>query len=361
MNAVHVRTQKPYEVRIGRGLLAQAGPWLAELVKTRAAALIADDTVDALYGDTVEKSLTDAGFAVARMAFPPGEGSKTLDTYGQMLRFLSDNRLTRTDAVVALGGGVTGDMAGFAAATYLRGVAVLQIPTTFLAMVDSSVGGKTGVNLPAGKNLAGAFHQPAGVLCDPETLKTLPAETFADGAAEALKYGVLCDEELFRTLETGNYEDRIEEVVARCVSIKADVCAGDECERGQRQLLNLGHTFGHAIERAADYTVPHGHAVAIGRAYAARIAGHLGKCAPECETRLTAALRSNRLPVKAAFSPETLAAAALSDKKRAGDRLTFVLPDRIGACELYPVAVERLFTLAAIAAGETTQREGNGR
>ncbi len=358
MNAVHVQTQKPYEVRIGRGLLAQAGPWLAELVPTRAAALIADDTVDALYGDTVARSLTGAGFTVSRMRFPHGEALKTLDTYGQMLRFLSENRLTRTDAVVALGGGVTGDMAGFAAATYLRGVAVLQIPTTFLAMVDSSVGGKTGVNLPAGKNLAGAFHQPAGVLCDPETLTTLPAEVFADGAAEALKYGVLCDEELFRTLETGDYRDRIEEVVTRCVRIKAEVCAGDECERGQRQLLNLGHTFGHAIERAADYTVPHGHAVAIGMVYAARIAVRQGKCAPECEARLIAALLHNNLPVKAAFSPETLAAAALSDKKRAGGRLTFVLPDRIGACELCPVAVERLAELAAIATGETTEQEG---
>ncbi|MDD3212341.1 MAG: 3-dehydroquinate synthase, partial [Eubacteriales bacterium] len=274
---------------------------------------------------------------------------KTLATYGQLLDFLAENHLTRSDTVVALGGGVTGDMAGFAAATYLRGVNVAQIPTTFLAMVDSSVGGKTGVDLKAGKNLAGAFHQPIGVLCDADTLDSLPADVFADGAAEAIKYGVLCDEPLFETLAAGHYRDGIEAIISRCVSIKADICAADEREHGQRQLLNLGHTFGHAIERLSGYTVPHGHAVATGMVYAARIAVRLNRCEPEAVTRLMAALRNNNLPTESEYLPEQLAEAATVDKKRAGDTLTFVLPAAIGRCELVPMPVERLPELAAFA------------
>ncbi len=355
MKTVAVHTAKPYEVRIGDGLLTQAGEWLRLLTKARAAALIADDTVDSLYGDTVADSLSTAGLRVARLRFAHGEAAKNLNMYGDILRFLAENRLTRSDAVVALGGGVTGDLAGFAAATYLRGIAVLQIPTTLLAMVDSSVGGKTGVNLAAGKNLVGAFHQPIGVLCDTNTLATLPPEIFADGAAEAIKYGVLCDESLFATLATGDWRAQVENVIARCVGIKADVCATDEREAGRRQLLNLGHTFGHAIERLSDYTIPHGHAVAVGMVYATRMAAGLGLCGTDCLPRLMAALAANALPIAAKYAPAALADAALIDKKRAGDTLTFILPRSIGACEPVPVPVERLLELAALATGEATE------
>lgn len=349
MNTVRVNTGKPYDVRVGRGMLENTGEWLAALTASRSAALVADDTVDGLYGDRVAQSLRRAGFRVARTSFPHGEESKTLTTYGQLLDFLAENRMTRSDTVVALGGGVTGDMAGFAAATYLRGVNVAQIPTTFLAMVDSSVGGKTGVDLKAGKNLVGAFHQPIGVLCDADTLDSLPEDVFADGAAEAVKYGVLCDEPLFETLAAGNYRDGIEAVISRCVGIKADVCAADEREHGQRQLLNLGHTFGHAIERLSGYAMPHGHAVAIGMVYAARIAEKLNRCKPDVVTRIEEALRNNNLPIEAGYPPVQLAEAALVDKKRAGDTLTFVLPAAVGRCELVPMPVERLPELAALA------------
>lgn len=349
MKTVKVNTGKPYEVNIGRDLLEHAGEWLAALMPARVAALVSDDVVDRLYGDAVEQSLIKAGFHVARMAFPNGEHSKNLATYGLILDFLAENQLTRSDTVVALGGGVVGDMAGFAAATYLRGINVAQIPTTLLAMVDSSVGGKTGVDLPAGKNLAGAFHQPIGVLCDPNVLATLHAETFADGAAEAIKYGVLCDEVLFDTLATGSYLCQLENIIERCVTIKADVCEGDECDRGKRQLLNLGHTLGHAIERCSDYTMPHGHAVAVGIVYAMRIAVNLGLCDADCESRLIAALCNNHLPIEAEYPMETLACVARNDKKRAGDTLTFVLPRSIGCCELYPVPVDQLPMLAAMA------------
>lgn len=349
MKTVKVNACKPYEVNIGRGLLEHAGGWLAALTSARVAALISDDMVDGLYGEPAEQSLIKAGFRVVRMRFPHGEHSKTLETYGHILDFLAENQLTRSDTVVALGGGVVGDMAGFAAATYLRGINVVQIPTTLLAMVDSSVGGKTGVDLRAGKNLVGAFHQPIGVLCDPNVLATLPTETFADGAAEAVKYGVLCDEGLFDTLATGKYLCQLEDIIERCVSIKAEVCEGDECDRGKRQLLNLGHTLGHAIERCSDYAMPHGHAVAVGMVYAMRIAIRLGLCDAGCEPRLIAALRNNNLPIEAEYPMETLARVARNDKKRAGDILTFVLPRSIGRCELCPVPVERLPELAAMA------------
>ncbi len=351
MKKVHVATGNAYDVTIGRGLLDTAGEWLAALTPSRIAALVADDTVDALYGNHVTVALESAGFAVLRFTFPHGEQSKTLATYGRMLDFLAENRVTRADTVVALGGGVTGDMAGFAAATYLRGVNIAQIPTTLLAMVDSSVGGKTGVDLPAGKNLVGAFHQPIGVLCDVDALATLPPDVYADGMAEAIKYGVLCDASLFEALKQHGATEALPEVVARCVAIKAGVCAGDECDRGQRQMLNLGHTFGHAIERCSGYTLPHGHAVAIGMVYAARIAVHLGLCDAACVPQVVAALQANGLPINAPYAAGALAEAALGDKKRAGGTLTLVLPKAIGQCVLYPVPVENLPALAQVAIG----------
>ena len=356
MKTVRVNTGKPYDVRIGRGLLREAGGWLAGLTPSRFAAVVTDDTVGALYGDTVAHSLAAAGFRVVRTHFAHGEQHKTLATYADILDFLAANQLTRTDTVVALGGGVTGDMAGFAAATWLRGVNVVQIPTTLLAMVDSSVGGKTGVDLAAGKNLVGAFHQPIGVLCDPDVLKTLPPETFADGMAETLKYGVLCDAELFGTLAGGSADADLEAVIERCVAIKADICAADEREAGQRQMLNLGHTLGHAVEQCSGYRVPHGHAVAIGMVYAARIASALGLCTEDCVRTLADALRSNGLPTESAFPASMLVEVALRDKKRAGDTLTFVLPRRIGRCELYPVPIARLPELAQLA----LQKENGG-
>lgn len=349
MKIIPVATQRPYEVRVERGLLSRLGAELAPLTSARHVALIADDTVDGLYGDKAEQALAREGFQVERMRFPHGESSKNLAAYAQMLDFLAEKRLTRADAVVALGGGVTGDMAGFAAATYLRGVALVQAPTTFLAMVDSAVGGKTGVDLPAGKNLVGAFWQPLCVLCDPDVLQTLPPATFADGTAEALKYGVLGSERLFDTLATGSFADALEDVIATCLTEKARLASEDETDRGSRQLLNLGHTIGHAIERCSGYAVSHGRAVAIGMVGATRIAVKMGLCGADCLARLIAALRANGLPTETDETPENLLNAALGDKKRMGDTITFVLPRRIGACELHPVPVTELGAMLATA------------
>ena len=248
---------------------------------------------------------------------------------------------------MALGGGVTGDMAGFAASCYLRGVPFVQLPTTFLAAVDSSVGGKTAVDLRAGKNLCGAFHQPSLVLCDTDTLSTLPAEIFADGAAEALKAGLLCDETLFAKMETGKYQAEIAPIIGRCVEIKAQLVEEDERDTGARQLLNLGHTMGHAAEKISNFSLSHGHAVAMGMAAMARAAERLGICGP-CSDRIAAALMKNGLPAICPYGAEDLVSAALSDKKRSGGKINLVLPKRIGECMLYPVEVTELARIFAL-------------
>ena len=232
------------------GLMDAAGGMIVEaLGGTRMAAILTDDTVDALYSARVEQALSESGLRTCRFAMPHGEAHKTLATWEKMLAFLSEQGMTRADAVVALGGGVPGDVAGFAAACYQRGVDLVQIPTTLLAMIDSSVGGKTGVDLGGLKNQVGAFHQPRLVLIDPDALSTLPAATLSDGAAEAVKYGVLGDTELFERLSRGGWTEDAEWVIERCVFHKAALVAADELDRGSRQLLNLGHTLGHAIEK----------------------------------------------------------------------------------------------------------------
>ncbi len=353
MKTVPVAASQPYEVRVGRGLLGEAGPQLLALNgKPCRLMVMADDRVDGLYGAPVCASLEKSGFAVSRFVFPHGETQKTLATWQGMVNALAEARLTRTDLALALGGGVTGDMAGFAAAAYLRGIRFVQLPTTLLSMVDSSVGGKTGVNLPAGKNLVGAFHQPSLVLCDPDALSTLPRAFVLDGVAEAIKMGVLGDGEMFAWLEAGAYEGHIEEIIRRCVEAKARLVAQDEFDTGSRQLLNLGHTLGHAMERLSDYQMSHGRAVSAGMACAARMAWRMGLCAQECKERILAALSRCGLPVSAPYSAEALAQAALSDKKRAGDSLTLVLPTQIGNCGLHPVPVEELRGLVEMAVAE---------
>lgn len=350
MKTVHVAAARPYDVHIARGLMADAGDVLKTVLGgTGAAAILTDDVVDGLYGAEVEGSLRRAGFRVCRYAMPNGEANKNLTQWTQMLDFLAAERLTRTDCVVALGGGVVGDMAGFAAACYLRGIRFMQIPTTLLAMVDSSVGGKTGLNLSAGKNLAGAFYQPSVVLCDPDALWSLKPQTLADGVAEVIKYGVLGDEPLFEMLTTGTWHDQMLSVIAACVTAKAQLVEADENDTGSRQFLNLGHTLGHAIEKCSQFAFTHGQAVAVGMVYAARLACALGLCSEDVRLRIERALEANHLPTCAPYTAEELCAVALSDKKRAGAKLTFVLPHAIGCCELHKMDVSDLPALVRMA------------
>lgn len=347
IRTIPVNVAPAYEVSIGPGLLQTCGARLKPLLGDCRVAVITDSTVAPLYLETVLQSLRQAGFATCSHVFPAGEGNKTLATLSNILEFLASQHLTRTDCVAALGGGVTGDMAGFAAAVYLRGIRCVQLPTTLLAAVDSSVGGKTAVDLTAGKNLAGAFSQPAAVLCDTDCMKTLPDAVFADGAAEAIKTGVLCDETLFALFEDGTLTADPGEVIARCIAYKAGVVERDETEQGERKLLNLGHTVGHAIEKCSGFTIPHGHAVAAGLAIMARAAETLVWTEEPLAERIAACLAKNDLPTGTDYPAEALAQAALSDKKRAGDTITVVVPQRMGVCELKKLPVSELPGLIA--------------
>ena len=280
-----------------------------------------------------------AGFQVTSFVFTAGEARQCADTYMKLLTFLARNHLTRTDAIVALGGGVVGDLAGFAAATNLRGIRFVQVPTTLLAAVDSSVGGKTAIDLPEGKNLVGAFWQPSLVLCDTACLDTLPKATFRDGCAEVIKYGILFDRDFFDYLSGTGMEFDREYVIERCVAMKRDVVDRDEFDVGTRKLLNLGHTIGHSVEANSRFTLSHGQSVAIGTAIVARAAAAKGILSREDCGRILKTLRAYGLPVETSDDPEILAGIALSDKKRSGSTLDLIVPEAIGSCKVLPVPV----------------------
>ena len=336
MKTVTVNASKAYDIKIGSGLLDTLGTEAAILGKAKKIAIVSETNVYPLYGKQAEKSLNDAGFSVVSFVFPAGEESKCAATYLALLNFLAENKLTRTDLIVALGGGVVGDLAGFAAATYLRGIRFIQIPTTLLAAVDSSVGGKTAIDLPAGKNLVGAFWQPSLVLCDTDTLNTLPRDVFIDGCAEVIKYGILYDESFFSSLEaTGADFDR-GSVIARCVEMKRDVVIEDEFDTGMRMKLNLGHTIGHGVEASSDFSLSHGKSVAIGMAIVSR--------ASQCPDngRIIGILEQFGLPTTTQTSAETLLNYALSDKKRSGGTVNLIIPRTIGNCEIIPTPVEQI-------------------
>lgn len=342
MTTVTVRASRPYEVTIGRGLLDTVGRQAAGQWKGRSAAVVSDSTVAPLYLNRVKDSLERAGFRVHSFVFPAGEDQKNGGTYLKLLEFLAARRLTRADGLIALGGGVVGDLAGFAAATFLRGIGFLQLPTTLLAAVDSSVGGKTAIDLTNGKNLAGAFYQPQAVLCDLDTLDTLPAEVFADGCAEVIKYGMIGDPALLARLETVDFRADPEELVARCVAQKRDLVEQDEFDTGARQLLNLGHTLGHGVEACSGYTVSHGRAVAIGMTLVTRAAVAFGRCPAEVLPGLRRLLERYGLPDATAYSAQALYEKTLSDKKRSGDTISLVVPIAWGASQLVRIPVSEL-------------------
>jgi 3-dehydroquinate synthase len=342
MKTVHVKASKNYDVLIGSGLLPSLGAHALAMEEAITVCIVSDSNVWPLYGNTAEKSLLDSGLRVNSFVFPAGEESKNGNTYLNLLNHLAENKLTRSDLIVALGGGVVGDLAGFAAATYLRGIRFIQVPTTLLAAVDSSVGGKTAIDLPAGKNLAGAFYQPSLVLCDTNCLNTLPEEIFRDGCAEVIKYGILYDPALFAILsETGLSFDR-ESVITRCVELKRDVVAEDEFDTGMRMKLNLGHTIGHGVEARSNFEISHGKAVAIGMAIVSRAGCKRGLCSKETKASILNILQKFQLPVSCAFSAESLYTSALSDKKRSGGAVSLIIPNSIGDCGIFPTPVTEI-------------------
>ena len=342
MKTVHVNASREYDVLIGSGLLPSLGEHAARISKVRRVCIVSDSNVWALYGETAKSSLLDSGLEVTSFVFPAGEESKNGTTYLQLLNHLAENQLTRSDLIVALGGGVVGDLAGFVAATYLRGIRFIQVPTTLLAAVDSSVGGKTAIDLPAGKNLAGAFCQPNLVLCDTDCLNTLPEDIFRDGCAEVIKYGILYDPQLFAYLsETALAFDR-EKVIARCVELKRDVVAEDEFDTGARMKLNLGHTIGHGVEAQSNFEISHGKAVAIGMAIVTRSACCAGLCSAETRDAVLAILEKFALPISCAYTSESLYLSALSDKKRSGGTVNLIIPKAIGGCAICPTPVTQI-------------------
>ena len=342
MKRILVQASRRYEVRIENGLLDRVGEELRPLTSAGIAVIVSGKHVAPLYAGRLRASLEQAGFRTLQWVHPSGEQYKTLETYGALLAFLAENRVGRGDVLLALGGGVTGDLTGFAAATYQRGMDYIQVPTTLLAMVDSSVGGKTAVDLPAGKNLAGCFHQPLLVLCDPEVLATLPEEEYRCGCAEVIKYAMLGDAELFAELAATPVSEMPERVIARCVASKRDLVAADEFDRGSRRLLNLGHSFGHAVEACSGYRILHGQAVAVGMAMVTRAAAARGICDENTLEALLDLLRRYGLPAETEIPLEELRNAMLSDKKRAGGTLPLIVPETVGHCRLEPVPLEEL-------------------
>ena len=342
MQTVHIRTSRPYDALIGSGLLARCGELLKERMKPCTVALVTDTNVDALYGDAVVNSLQRAGFTVLRYVFPAGEASKNLLSLSNLLEFLGTSHVTRTDCIAALGGGVCGDLAGFAAAVYLRGIRYIQIPTTLLAAVDSSVGGKTAVDLSAGKNLAGAFHQPSLVICDCGAFSTLPLSILRDGLAECVKYGVIADAELFKRFCEPVTPELLMEIVLRCVAIKAEIVEEDEFDNGRRRLLNFGHTAGHAIEACSNFSISHGQGVAIGMVIAARAAARRRLCTSACVEEIQNTLKALNLPTTSPYPVNALLNTALSDKKRQGGKIAFIVPREIGRAEVLELSVDEL-------------------
>ena len=339
---------RTYPVDIQSGLIDRVGEYARKLLGGGAAAMITDDHVAPLYLKRVEASLDAAGVRHTALVLPHGEGTKCLAALEKVYTFLCDSRITRTDGLIALGGGVIGDLAGLAAATFLRGIRFIQVPTTLLAQVDSSVGGKVAVDLPQGKNLVGAFYQPEAVLCDPDTLRTLTDAFWRDGLGEVVKYGCIGDAPLFDLLEDcapGGRETlmgRIDEILTHCIQAKADVVAKDERDTGLRMTLNFGHTVGHAVEACQHYQgLSHGEAVALGMSVMTRLSEGRGMTEAGTSARLDALLAALSLPCTLPDLPEDALIAALGmDKKSAGSALRVIVLDRIGACRIHETSAD---------------------
>ena len=341
MKTVKVSASRNYDVLIGESIISECDKYIENALGGRPRlAVITDDRVDSLHGATLENALS--GFDFVKFVFKNGEASKNIKTYGEILEFLAKNNITRSDAIVAFGGGVVGDISGFAASTFLRGIRFVQIPTTLLAMVDSSVGGKTAIDLEGGKNLCGTFWQPSLVICDYSFLKTLPEEIFADGMAEVIKYSIIRDSSLYDLLMDNGARENIEEVIARCVSIKRDIVNEDELDTGVRALLNFGHTAAHSIEKLSDYAVSHGRAVGMGMVIATMGAQKMGLCSEGDVEKMRNAVKLYGLCDTCPYSPEDIYSIALSDKKRSGGHLTLVLPEKIGSCILKKMKLDEV-------------------
>lgn len=359
MIKISVSASKKYDVVMNKGLLSMAGMYIKDALglkddpltgtlKDKKICIVTDATVAPLYGEKDHKlyqSLKKSGFEVYRYIFPGGEDYKNISIIEEILEFLASKQFTRSDLLLALGGGIAGDVTGFAAASYLRGIDYIQVPTTLLAVVDSSVGGKTGVNLKAGKNLAGAFWQPSLVLFDSDVLSTLSHELKLDGIAEAIKAGVIADKFILDSINRKhslNEPDFLTNLASLAIEVKKKVVEEDERDNGSRQLLNFGHTLAHAIEKCSQYKISHGHAVAMGMAIVSIASDRLGWTLEKCSEEIVDILHRFGFPLKCPFSPWELAEAAKQDKKIRGGNITLVIPAAIGKCRLKTIPISKL-------------------
>lgn len=339
MKTISVATGRPYNILIERGLINSCGEEIRKVSNAKRVMVISDSNVFPIYGDTVVESLKNNGFEVFSCIFTAGEQSKRLETIYTFYNELANNGFTRSDLIVALGGGVTGDMSGFTASTYLRGIDFVQIPTSLLSQVDSSVGGKTGVDIPQGKNLVGAFWQPNVVLIDPNTLSTLSEHFFSDGMAEVIKYGCIKNAELFNTLKDKNAKEIIDEIIYECVKIKRDVVEIDERDHGERALLNFGHTLGHAIEKEYSFEgISHGQAVAIGMVMITKASEMAGITPTGTAKQIEELCKKYNLPTTDKTPVESIVKSSFSDKKSTASNISLIVLNKIGDSKIYPVA-----------------------
>ncbi len=336
---ITVKASLDYEVLIGSGLIYKAGELISKVIDAKKIAVITDDVVDSLYFEALKNSLLRLGYEVIKYVFANGEKSKNIETYSNILEFLAQNQMTRSSAIIALGGGVVGDVAGFVSATYMRGIKYVQIPTTLLAQIDSSVGGKTAVDLPSGKNLVGAFYQPSLVICDTDTLKSLDDSIYKCGMGEVAKYAIL-DEKVFELINQTEYD--LKELIYRCIDYKRQIVESDEFESGNRKLLNLGHTLAHAVEKISDYEIPHGVAVAIGLNEIVKASFKNGYINDEQKNAMLNAINKCVGKIENTFDFEKLCRITLSDKKRSGNKISLVTVHGLGDCRIEDISVDKV-------------------
>ena len=339
MKRITVNTSKPYDIILENGAIKDVAKYITEKYDPpRRVCVMTDSSVGGIYGESVISNLSEAGFSVFRLLFPAGEHSKNLNTYANMLEALADEGMTRTDIIVALGGGIVGDLAGFVAGTYMRGIDYVFVPTSLMAIIDSSLGGKTGVNLAGGKNMTGMFWTPSLVISDPDVLETLSEEKLQDGLAEAIRSAVVSDGALVTYIEKKDYDY----IIDRCISINKTLIEVDEKDEGLRQLLSFGHTLSHGIEKLSSYGITHGQAVAKGMVGEAKACAKMGYSKMDISQELSAVLEKLGMNPGISMDPEDLYRQTLIDKKIVGNSINIIVPDVIGRCSLRKISLEEL-------------------
>lgn len=343
MRRIKVKTSREYSVLVGSGAVENIASELKDLLKAKRAMIVSDDNVAPLHLENLKAKL-EHSFECFTHILKNGEENKNIDAVLGILSHMQEEEFDRNDVVIALGGGVVGDISAFSASIYMRGIDFVNIPTTLLSQVDSSVGGKTGVDFGGAKNIVGSFYQPRLVICDTDLLKTLPENIFADGCAEVIKYAFINDPELLKVIEDG-IKKNIDDIVYRCVSDKNDVVSNDEFDRGLRGLLNFGHTIGHAVESLSEYKISHGSAVSIGMRIVTEAFEKADICEKGVTEKLVSVLSANNLPLDCGYSVDDIISAVRKDKKKSGDSISVIVPKELCKCEIEKMSFEKLYSV----------------